>query len=242
MKRAIFVHALHKSATMFLYKFFKHYAKQARIKYYSPNNEKVNKLDDLNENETNFCCCPVRQFAKHYQGHTYKEITKLVLNYNSPETYRIYHIRDPRDLLVSQYFSVAYIHALHEKLTVEQREKYQKMTVDDFCMKWADQTLERYESIFTVTAKRKLIVKYEQMVLDYSKWLSKIASFLSIPPEIKRDLRRKFKREFIPPIKERMKHKRKMIPGDYKEKLKPSTIKQLDSKFSQILEAFYPNT
>jgi len=238
MDRAIFIHALHKSASMFLHRFFQNYAGQMGVRHYSPNARKNRRLDCLNENETNFCCGPIRQFATFPQGVTDIKIPNLPLNYTSPETYRIYQIRDPRDLLVSQYFSSAFIHKLGGKLDEKRRETLQQITVDEFCLKWSDWLINKYKHVFNIDAPNHIIVKYEQMVLHYPKWLSEIASFLSIPPQKTKRLKN-FEKEFKP-FEECMKHKRKMIPGDYKEKLKPETIKQLNSNFSQILEAFYP--
>ncbi len=249
-KYGIFVHALHKSATMFLYKLFKDLSKEAGILYYSLNNKPVNH-DDLKEDiDESFCYCPVRHFADSPESvpkHLVDKIPDFFLEdnfVNVSKIHRIYQIRDPRDILVSEYFSYGFIHD-GKMANSPKRKRIQQITIDEYCLKNANDLYSRYQRIFNIAKKNNpnnLLIKYESMVLDYKNWLSEIIALLPFQdkPEIIEKFYNKYREEFdTEGFEETMQHKRKMIPGDYQEKLKGSTIKELNSKFSDIIEAFY---
>ena len=60
----IFVHGLHKSASMFLFKVFQDLANEAGIEYYSANKQpKPNQKELKRVTKLSFCYCPVRHFA-----------------------------------------------------------------------------------------------------------------------------------------------------------------------------------
>ncbi|MGB3534812.1 MAG: sulfotransferase domain-containing protein [Microcoleaceae cyanobacterium] len=251
-KYGIFVHALHKSATMFLYKLFKDLSEELSLSYYSLNNKPVHNHNDLKEDiDQSFCYCPVRHFADSSDTipSQFADITPVFFVQdntfiNIPNIYRIYQIRDPRDILVSQYFSFGFIHGGLKTVT-KSKLKIQNMTVDEYCLDQADSLAKKYDNILNIYRKNNpkyLIVQYESMVLDYKKWLSEIISLL--PFQDKADniekYYNKYREEFeAEGFEESMQHKRKMIPGDYKEKLEEPTIIELNSKFSDILDSFY---
>ncbi|MEO1669163.1 MAG: sulfotransferase domain-containing protein [Cyanobacteria bacterium J06631_2] len=255
----VFVHGLHKSASMFLYKIFRDLAEEAGIDYYSSNYKlagtnklQPNQKDLRRVTKSSFCYCPVRHFARSPeamppQKPEWGDRPFIVYDDfpNIDRIYRIYQIRDPRDILVSEYFSFGFIH-FGRKQTSARKQQIQNMTIDEYCLEYADKLLDRYQSILPIAAGNspdRLIVKYETMVLDYKSWLSQVMKpfqFELPETEVLEKYYQKYKHEFnTEGFEESMKHKRKMIPGDHKEKLQESTIKTLNDKFSAILDRFY---
>ena len=86
--QGIAVHALHKSGTMFLYQFFKRLAAEHQYPFFSANNQPPNELA-VPPRDSKFCCCPLRTFEI---DPTWSELSSL---------FRIFHVRVPRDMLVS---------------------------------------------------------------------------------------------------------------------------------------------
>jgi len=81
------------------------------------------------------------------------------------------------------------------------------------------------------------------MVIDFKAWSNKATQHFDITKAQKQSIYSKFKHEFEN-IKEtteqelangKTKHTRKMLPGNYKEKLNPNTIKILNDKFKNSL-------
>lgn len=255
----IFVHGLHKSASMFLYKIFKDLAEEAGIDYYSANYKpegsnkpEPNQRELKRVTRNSFCYCPVRHFARTpedipTQKKEWGDRPFIVSDDfpNVSQIYRIFQIRDPKDILVSQYFSFGFIHFGRNE-TNAKKAKLQNMTIDEYCLEYADELLSKYQNIFSIIQDNNpnySIVKYETMVLNYRYWLSQIIQpfkFELSTEEVLEKYYRKYKQEFnTEEFEESMKHKRKMIPGDHKEKLQNTTIKLLDIRFADIVKSFY---
>ncbi len=140
--KGIVVHALHKTASMFLYRIFKDLSQEKQIQYFSSNKNSPNQQEPNQDIDVSFCWCPVRHFR-----------------------------------------------------------------ID--------------------------------MVTDFKSWLLKVIDPFDFfwKPIIFGKYYLKYSSEFTPK-KESMNHRRKMYPGDYKEKLKPKTIYKLNEIFSDVLDVF----
>jgi hypothetical protein len=226
---AIIVHGLHKSGTMFLYQLFRRVARARKIAYYSSNHLEPN--DDLvtPQIDHDFCLCPIRSFA------------------NEPETlsdrldvHRIFQVRDPRDILVSQYFSYGWRHTdeSFDPAIYRQREAIKSMTIDEYVLsrqRVLDPLKKRLAQLTERNPSPNLtILKYEEMVLDFPSWLEKAIQPFSfrVPALIKKRFSIRYRNEFQPDH-DKKSHKRSVLPGDHLKQLKPETIARLN----QILES-----
>ncbi|MGB5596538.1 MAG: sulfotransferase domain-containing protein [Crocosphaera sp.] len=242
--RGIIVHSLHKSASMFLYKFFKDLSERKSFQYFSVNNSPANRQNlDINI-QTNFCICPERKF--NFEQHNYPHISEII---------HIVQIRDPRDILVSEYFSNAWIHpdTQWSEERKELRTIIQQMSIDEYVVEGAEKLGTfgeiplkiRYQPILNLSLPENhqiIIIKYEDMITDFKNWLGKsIKPFqfdLNLEPFIIEEYYNKYKHEFTEKS-ETLEHKRKMTPGDHKQKLKPDTIDKLNDIFKEVLSNFY---
>jgi hypothetical protein len=84
-----------------------------------------------------------------------------------------------------------------------------------------------------------VLVSYEEMVLDFGSWLRKfLAAFeLGDIDETYRFVMSRYAETVKPSGEDVWSHKRKVTPGDYKEKLRPETISKLNQRFSEVLDA-----
>lgn len=150
-------------------------------------------------------------------------------------------LRDPRDVLTSLYFSVAYSHTvvnnqLGEKL-LKNREAAQLETIDEWVMKPAQTFLKRYQFYCDELLGKPNVcfLKYEHMVSDFPDWFEQVNQFLSLD-NVSQALQEKILAEANFEVEENINsHKRQVQPGDHKRKLKPETIAQLNSIFSEVL-------
>ena len=94
------VHALHKSGSMFLYKFFKALASTRELDFFSVNEtpSTENMAFGINTVNTNddFIVAPVRWYPDNID----------------PKRFYIFVVRNPLDVLVSQYYSHGWMHGL----------------------------------------------------------------------------------------------------------------------------------
>lgn len=228
------VHALHKSATMFLFKFFRRLASRQQFGFYSENNQPPNPQGPSNGDPQNYCRCPIRSF----------ETGQLELNANT-QVHRIFQIRDPRDILVSEYFSMGWIHPTEGTKLDLRRQSLQQMSIDEYALTQSETSRWPLEAKFAPLMKRELnpefetVVTYEEMVTDLQKWVEKVLPPFAVrfPKLAAIRMAWNYRHEFKAPA-ESMTHRRRITPGDHCNKLQPTTIDQLNQRFEKVLLRF----
>lgn len=161
-------------------------------------------------------------------------------------TKRIFHIRDPRDILVSEYFSFGWIHPNEKgQMLTRRRAEIQRMSIDDYVLEqpeFSDWPLdEKFIPLlkFDFENPDYTLVRYEDMVLDFPSWVEdSIEPFeFRSPKRVASRLIKKYASQFDVKA-ESMTHRRKVTPGDHKEKLQPATIELLNERFNDMLTRF----
>lgn len=227
------VHALHKSGSMFLYKLFADLASRFEHPMYSihqdpPNDDKI--PPDIDET---FYLCPLRSFLT--DGFEFPNMDGIR---------HLIHVRDPRDILVSEYFSLGWLHSDQgwSESDKDRRKRIQQISIDDFVLNESDfyqyPLMDRYQPVLSLLNRTDVsIVKYEQMVTEFPKWLGEVFEFLGLSEEQKtyRKLVKRYRHEFEPGGPDS--HKRNVTPGDHQNKLSSATIDGLNTEFRPILDA-----
>ncbi len=231
-QKGTIVHALHKSGSMFLFKFFRDIAGRQQTAFYSVNNEPPNHQEIQSGIDHDFILCPERNLNIHsYEFDRLDDIRHIV------------QIRDPRDILVSEFFSLGWQHTTDHwtQEDLARREKIQRVSIDEFVVNAhlysKRDLLDRFAPIFDlIDHPRVTIVQYETMVLDFPSWLDQVLTTPGIRNNrhLKRNLLRKYRNEFVPDNQ----HRRRVIPGDYQDKLLPESIAALNAKYDKILNQF----
>ena len=147
-------------------------------------------------------------------------------------------VRDPRDALVSQYYSYGGKHISHrlpnknKELFLKQFESNEDLEIDEYVLHVAGNYLKKlttYQS--SLDFNRVLLRRYEEIYFDKRTFLVDIfAHFgLSVPIEV---IEQVAAQNDIRPVEEDIsKHIRKGTPGDHREKLKTKTIAKLNDIF-----------
>jgi hypothetical protein len=157
-------------------------------------------------------------------------------------------VRDFRDILVSEYYSIAFSHVAPYKqgnkyeLFAKQKTKARESTIDEYAVAESNRichTLQRYKTLLIDKYSNVYVTKYEDMINDFKGWLEKLLLHcdLTIGEELFTALIEKNER-VKPKDEDIQKHMRKGEPGEYKEKLKQETVKYLNVKFSSMLLNF----
>jgi len=157
-------------------------------------------------------------------------------------------VRDPRDILVSEYYSIAYSHPEPSKRIskydgfMEKRRTARQITIDEYVIGESDRVHNVYQRYLTQLLNhypQVYLTTYEDMASDFRIWLEGLLEYCEL--EISNELLQSLLKdsEQLQPKKEVIyQHIRKGKPGDHKEKLKQETIDYLNSKFSSILKEF----
>jgi len=201
-------------------------------------------LDDLSISEMK-----KYQYLFKPTGYLYSVFGGLIEGIADLEKYLVVlMIRDPRDILVSEYYSYGYSHAVPSRRGnkyakfMRMRQKARQLTVDEYVIGESDRlynTFQRYINLLLNRYPRIYLTRYEDMTSNFQAWLEKLLDYCEL--KVSGELLRSFLEESkkLRPKKEDIyQHDRKGIPGDYKEKLKQETIDYLNLKFSSVLAKF----
>lgn len=153
----------------------------------------------------------------------------------------IWLTRDPRDMLVSLYFSIAKSHVVQEgdNARLQEREIVNAMDIDSFVLSRAKSYLSNFE-IYRNKLPKLLtkIIRYEDVIYDKHTLLKSIAEHfeLTIDHTIIEKIAKKH--DSIPGTEQTTSHIRQVHPGNYKAKLMPDTISKLNIDLECFLNFF----
>lgn len=267
LERNVIVFTTHKAGSMVLHQVLRNVCQKNSIAYYSPNEDPDKQLpfDRIFNGEDfilsrNGCFGPLRFFVPSAALNS----AKIIL-----------HVRDPRDVLTSMFFSYCFMHPGEIAPNTGYRKKVAEAGIDKFVLDMSDANFSRYPGDYGTgghygaqigsvhdryaTYLREIVGRpnatvlfYEEMVLNFPSWLGKLLAvfefdsadetyrFVTSRVQVENDVTRKAAGSHpktMQPLGEKIEsHRRKATPGDYKEKLKPETIVQLNARFSEVLD------
>ena len=152
-------------------------------------------------------------------------------------------VRDPRDALVSAFYSFGGKHRSH-RFPDKNRERFLAnanravdVEIDQYVIRSARRHLNKmikYKN--NLNFDNVMLRKYEEIYFDKKSFLRDIFTHFGFTVSL-RIIERVARDNDKRPVKEDMtKHIRKGTPGDHREKLRPETIEQLNDIFSDICD------
>ncbi len=240
----VFVYAFHKSASMFLYRYFKEMALMSGGTYFSVNNSPQDQSGWEEYRKGSFIVCPIR----------FKEGELLSMDNDAKN---VIHLRDPIDVLISQYFSFGWTHTPSKKIIFEsKRDMIKQKSIDEYCLEECGELSLKYRTLINLYDKipNKIVSDYSSMRDDFKKWNSHMCrSVLGTEGgEIEKSLLKKFKSEFgfFHRLMSRRILPKQIISGNKKPHrrdgsdnqkvryLKKETIEKLENEMKDVLEFF----
>lgn len=158
---------------------------------------------------------------------------------------KVFMFRDPRDALVSQYFSDAFSHSLPEEggegrqQFLEKREEAKAADIDEWVMDKVGplrRTLLAYVPV--LSDPTVLALRYEDYVFQKRRLIRKLCVHFDwsvAQPPLDRLLAMV---DVVPTSEEQTRFIRKAVPGDHNAKLSAATIKRLNHRLADVLELY----
>jgi hypothetical protein len=159
----------------------------------------------------------------------------------------LFFIRDPRDILVSAFYSFSRSHVFSPvphitEFHALERKRIQPLTVDQYCLEKAPVLAAEFRLLTSLhkSCPRSLLLRYEEMIDDFPAFRGKMSAFLHYPPEILDEIHRRSR----PREEENLNaHQRSGVVRGFCNKVKTETALQLDEIFRDVLEEFdYPSS
>ncbi|MEZ0153470.1 MAG: sulfotransferase domain-containing protein [Candidatus Reddybacter sp.] len=149
--------------------------------------------------------------------------------------------RDPRDMLVSMYYSIIKSHVIPEGNSGMQknRERAVLLDINDYAISHANNYNNHFKRYRLMLDNSDLTTfRYEDVIYEKEKWLNAVVVKLGVEvrPKIITSVAKQF--DIIPENEKEDKHIRQVHPGNYLEKLTPDTIVKLNDSLGEFL-SFY---
>jgi hypothetical protein len=150
-------------------------------------------------------------------------------------------VRDPRDALVSEYFSFGRkqsSHAVPKKnpeAFLASQTRVPERTIDEYAIAAASNLRKKLQAYRdNLDFDLGLIRRYEDVFFDKETFLREIFEHfgIAVPDQIIRDVAKA--NDIRPEKEDETKHIRKGTPGDHREKLDPETIGRLNDIFREV--------
>jgi hypothetical protein len=161
------------------------------------------------------------------------------------KTRQILAVRDPRDLLVSDYYSIRYFHPAPSATDkVDDFHRRRAMAVeaglDAYVLANLDRVRQRFERYAEISLHPNClaVTRYEDFVTDFPGWVADLEWALELPPDPGRLERlRRFapKRRTTPQKSDKIRAGR---AGQYRDELTAVTIARLDRELAAVLQTF----
>ena len=154
-------------------------------------------------------------------------------------------VRDPRDAVISYFFSDTYSHPIPEgnEKWEKQRHFLQKLSdpndAGDYINQkigWLNKVYNDYEKL--LGAERMRVYRYEDVIFYKREWLTDLCDYFSIPLDLNTIYRIADQHDMLPEKEEKSSHVRQVVPGNYKKHFSKEVIGQLNKKFSRVLSRF----
>lgn len=153
-------------------------------------------------------------------------------------------VRDPRDVLVSHYYSIAISHNLpanksRRREFLVERRRVNDMPIDSYAL-WASPRFKStYQSYASLLQRGATLLRYEDLIADPANWLKSFIEATGLDPS-ERAIRDLIKLgRFNEKVPENSKnHLRQKHPGDHANKLSRETIRELDLIWRSELSTF----
>jgi Sulfotransferase domain len=174
-----------------------------------------------------YCFYGFRTLPFYFDGFDFTKFKKILL------------IRDPRDILVSHYFSIQKSHGLPPgelgEALLKKRHKLMAMDINDYALEQAPMFQKIIQRYTMIEDEKFKLFRYEDVIFNKQQWVSEILRFLNFEIEESQAYEIAKKQDIFPQEENEKSHIRKVTPGDHQEKLKTSTIKSLNETFEDIL-------
>lgn len=150
-------------------------------------------------------------------------------------------VRDPRDMLVSMYFSVTKSHVVpfYHQAFKRIRAQASQMELDEFAIKKAGEYLKSFHLYREKLPADSLVTyRYEDVIYKKKDWLKGLVNHVELPKNRKLIRVVADKHDVFPEREDESKHIRQVHPGNFRKRLQPATIERLDEILAPFLD-FY---
>lgn len=236
--KSVFFLSLHKCATSFFtHSILPHTSFHKHIDYQTQ--QYRNEVVDIDIADYGCVYGVIRVVEEQHPSY---DMTSVLIDTASSGRYdNLFLLRDPRDILVSMYYSFGVSHGFSQnqeirKYQEKRREIISKLDLDEFSLRESVVLKQKYEVLMRlIESTDGQVLRYEDLIENCGLFLGQMRTYLPISDEVANILYRQTRPRAI---ESPMSHRRSGKVAGYKEKLKYSTIDYVNHTMSHVLKTF----
>lgn len=158
----------------------------------------------------------------------------------------LFFLRDPRDAVISNFYSFAYTHRLpnnqaNRESFLVYRDRVRNQGIDAYCLQYANQWMIKmfgaYKDVYDI-CDDKMYISYDDFAENPPDFIKRVCAYfeISLPDDVAATLAESAapQREGAPVLE----HKRSGKSGQYMDELRPETVTQLNEMLAPVLDAW----
>lgn len=180
-----------------------------------------------------------------YSG--FRGLWQLMLLRRFRDSRKLMLVRDPRDIAISFYHSMAKSHTVPDgavrDVIMEQRNRAQAQGPSDYVLNGGvDGVLHNFNAFASISRSKTSgewrVYRYEDVIYTKIEWAKDIASQLNVELPDETIAKLVAKEDVFPETEDPSKHIRRVHPGGYRDSLSPEAIAHIEAKCGKAMEMF----
>ena len=147
----------------------------------------------------------------------------------------VFLVRDPRDILVSAYYSFGYSHELSpvekiRRLQESLRSDIRKMSLDEYVLEFAGWESKKFEILGRLAnaCERGVVLKYEDMIHDFGHFIARLRQYLPMEEDVADTIYCTTRPKHT---EDAASHRRSGQAGAFRDKLEDKTVETLEKSW-----------
>ena len=154
----------------------------------------------------------------------------------------LFFVRDPRDILVSDYYSSGFTHEFSKVSEIadiqrSNRQKIRGKTLDEFALDKVDRQVDLFKKMHNLSSicKYGAVLRYEDMVDNFDFFAKQLCRYITISDKVVKEI---YMRSRPRSSEDASSHCRSGQVQGFRNKLKESTIEAINLKLRNTLTLF----
>lgn len=241
----VYAFGMHKGGSTMLSDFFQIYSKESNISSISISNEvfRMGVADDDYTRDSRIA--PLLDKRYLFYGFRYVPLFVLKDKWSYVNRRAIVLVRDPRDCVVSAYYSFLKTHVVASdsdtgaaRRISKEREKHKYSSIDDYAISEIDRFIDELNGYIWFAHENSRVFRYEDIIYKKERFFKDSIEFLDLRWD-EAAFNKALNTVDVFPEHERIdNHIRSVNPGDHRNKLKMETIDLLTERYCKTLKIY----
>ncbi len=154
----------------------------------------------------------------------------------------MFFVRDPRDILVSSYFSFGFTHGLSRVNEIRDRQEdnrrsIREKTLDEYVLESVEKQIDLFKILYDLssTCERSVILRYEDMINNFDGFVEQFIRYIPLEDAVIQGI---YQRSRPKKIEDTTSHRRSGQVQGFRDKLEENTIEAINKKLAGTLALF----